>query len=107
MRHLNRTPITSTHWGSFRADIKNGKLVALNDFETDRDPSPIGQGLIDVLEGPTRVAHPSVRKSWLEHGPGSKTHMRGKEPFVEISWVCTLRLSSRVCFLEPPRSRFC
>ncbi len=86
MRHLNRTPITSAHWGSFRADIKGGKLVALNDFETDKDPSPIGQGLIDVLEGPTRVAHPSVRKSWLEDGPGSNPHMRGKEPFVEISW---------------------
>ena len=47
MTHHDRTLITSTHWGSFRADLRDGKLVGLKDFETDKDPSPIGQGLLD------------------------------------------------------------
>lgn len=86
MTHHDRTLITSTHWGSFRADLRDGKLVGLKDFETDKDPSPIGQGLLDVLEGPTRIARPAIRKSWLENGPGSNPHLRGKDPFIEVSW---------------------
>jgi biotin/methionine sulfoxide reductase len=56
-------------------------------FEQDSDPSPIGSGILDVQDGPTRIDAPMVRKSWLDGGPGSKPHLRGTDPFIEVSWT--------------------
>jgi biotin/methionine sulfoxide reductase len=79
-------PLTSTHWGTYRVEVVDGEVVRLHDFEHDPDPSPIGNGIVDVVDGPTRISGPMVRKSWLENGPGSDNHLRGKEPFVAVSW---------------------
>ena len=79
-------PLTSFHWGTYRAETRDGTLVALHPFEEDPDPSPIGQGMIGTLDAPTRITAPMVRKSWLENGPGASGALRGREDFVEVSW---------------------
>ena len=79
-------PLTSNHWGTYRAKVKNGKVEELVGWEHDKDPSPIAQGIIDVLDGPTRIDKPMVRKSWLERGPGANNNLRGVEPFIAVSW---------------------
>ena len=79
-------PLTSTHWGTYRARVSNGRVQDLIAFEHDPDPSPIGRGILDVQHGPTRIDRPMVRKSWLEHGPGAFTERRGVDPFVAINW---------------------
>ncbi len=79
-------PLTSSHWGTYRARVSNGRVQELLPFEEDPDPSPIGPGILDVQDGPTRVDAPMVRQSWLEHGPGSRTDLRGADPFVQVSW---------------------
>ena len=79
-------PLTSTHWGTYRAKVKNGKVEELLGWEHDKDPSPIGIGILDVQDGPTRIDAPMVRKSWLESGPGSHNELRGVDPFIEVSW---------------------
>ena len=79
-------PLTSSHWGTYRARVGNGRVQELLAFEHDKDPSPIGIGILDVQHGPTRVDAPMVRKSWLEGGPGTRNDLRGKDPFVEVSW---------------------
>ena len=79
-------PLTSTHWGTYRAKVKNGKVEELLGWEHDKDPSPIGPGILDVQDGPTRIDAPMVRKSWLENGPGSHNELRGVDPFIEVSW---------------------
>ena len=43
-------PLTSNHWGTYRAKVKNGKVEELIGWEQDKDPSPIAQGIIDVLD---------------------------------------------------------
>ncbi len=86
MADIEDLPLTSTHWGTYRARVSNGRVRELIGFEHDNDPSPIGPGIVDVQDGPTRVAAPMVRKSWLDNGPGSNTGNRGAEPFVEVSW---------------------
>ena len=88
----NRNLLTSTHWGTYRVDVANGRVVDLRGFEQDPDPSPIGRGIVDVLEGPTRIMAPMVRKSWLEGGPGNATEKRSLEAFVEVSWDDANRL---------------
>ena len=79
-------PLTSSHWGTYRVETENGKVRALHGFEQDDDPSPIGSGIVDVLDAPSRIRAPMIRRSWLESGPGSNNHLRGAEPFVEVSW---------------------
>ncbi|MEM7207792.1 MAG: molybdopterin guanine dinucleotide-containing S/N-oxide reductase [Pseudomonadota bacterium] len=79
-------PLTANHWGAYRVETLDGKVVALHPFEEDADPSPIGHGIVDVLDGPTRITAPMVRKSWLENGAGCDTHKRGAEPFVQVTW---------------------
>ena len=79
-------PLTSSHWGTYRAKVRDGRVKELVGWEHDNDPSPIGPGILDVQHGPTRIDAPMVRKSWLEEGPGSKNHLRGRESFIAISW---------------------
>ena len=79
-------PLTSSHWGTYRARVGNGRVQELLAFEHDKDPSPIGPGILNVQHGPTRVDAPMVRKSWLDGGPGTRNGLRGKDPFVEVSW---------------------
>ncbi len=79
-------PLTSTHWGVYRAEVRDGKLVKLLDFEDDVDPSPIGNGIVDALDAPSRITAPMVRKSWLEEGAGSRSNLCGKDAFVEVTW---------------------
>ncbi len=86
MIQKTKLPLTSTHWGTYRVRVSKGRVQELLSFEQDQDPSPIGSGIIDVHHGAMRVRAPSVRKSWLENGPGSNTDLRGTDPFIEVSW---------------------
>ena len=92
MAELGELPLTSTHWGTYRARVSNGRVQEMLPFEHDPDPSPIGPGIIDVQDGPTRVAAPMIRQSWLDGGPGTRGDLRGREPFVEVSWAEAERL---------------
>ncbi|MDA0908518.1 MAG: molybdopterin-dependent oxidoreductase, partial [Proteobacteria bacterium] len=78
--------LTSSHWGVYEFVIKNGRLSALHPFSQDPDPSPIGHSIIDLLEDRTRITAPAIRESWLDGGPGTATHKRGSDRFVEVSW---------------------
>lgn len=82
---------TLTHWGAYEIDTEDGRISAVHPFPSDPDPSPIGQSMMDH-DHPLRVRRPSVRESWLKGGPGSKTHLRGAEPFVEVDWETALDL---------------
>ncbi|MXZ81498.1 MAG: molybdopterin-dependent oxidoreductase [Gammaproteobacteria bacterium] len=79
-------PLTSSHWGTYRIETRDGRVEALHGFEQDPDVSPIGTGIIDVLDGPTRIRTPAVRKSWLDLGPGAANDRRGADPVVRITW---------------------
>jgi biotin/methionine sulfoxide reductase len=80
-------PLTSTHWGTYRVETRDGRVHALHGFEEDPDPSPIGAGIVDVLDGPTRITSPMIRESWLREGPGAATELRGSDGFVAVSWA--------------------
>ena len=79
-------PLTSSHWGTYRAKVKDGKVEELIGWENDNDPSPIGSGIVDVHNHHTRIDSPMIRKSWRDKGPGSNNNLRGTEPFIAISW---------------------
>ncbi len=86
MRKRSEWPLTSSHWGTYRANADHGEVKELLAFEEDTDPSPIGPGILNVQHGPTRIDAPMIRKSYLDGGPGSRPERRGVDPFVEVSW---------------------
>ena len=92
MNDHTHLPLTTNHWGTYRVETDGGKVTALHPFEEDVDPSPIGPGIVDVLEGPTRITRPMVRKSWLDNGPGTANDRRGHDPFVPVSWDAAEKL---------------
>ena len=86
MNRQNRSLITSAHWGTYRVEVENNRVTGLLPFEHDAEPSAIAAGIIDVLEGPTRITDPMIRRSWLEGGAGSAPEKRGEDEFVAVSW---------------------
>ncbi len=79
-------PLTSTHWGTYEVATEKGRVTGLTPFAADDDPSPIGLSLPELLDHPTRIRRPAVRRGWLDHGPGPADGARGTDPFVEIGW---------------------
>ncbi len=88
---------SASHWGPFKAVVKNGVLIGIQPL-SDIDALPtkmLIEGLISRVYHKTRVKYPMVRKSYLANPDGdSKPHLRGKEPFVRISWDEALALSA-------------
>ena len=87
-----RTAFGASHWGAFTAEAVDGRLVGVTPFARDPHPAPFIQALPDAVHAECRIARPSVRRSWLEGGPGTNTELRGAEPFVEIDWSRALDL---------------
>ena len=83
---MNAPLLTSMHWGVYEVEVEGGRIARLKPFAHDPEPSPIGHAVPAALTSPTRVMRPAVRRSYLEHGPGAATHLRGAEPFVEVPW---------------------
>jgi biotin/methionine sulfoxide reductase len=77
--------LTSTHWGAYRVEQRDGKVTALHPFEHDPDPSAIGQSIVDSLHAPCRVRRPAIRRGFLRNGSASR-ELRGRDPFVEVPW---------------------
>ena len=90
---LKVTPF-STHWGTYFAEVRDGKLEGVRDYSDDPDPAVIGPGIIDMVDHPTRISQPVVRKTFLEHGPDGDRTGRGREPFVAVSWDEALELAA-------------
>ena len=80
------TDFTASHWGVLESVRGPGGKPALRPHQDDPDPSPIGTAMLDAYQGGPRILRPAVRRSWLEHGPGTSTAQRGHEPFVQVSW---------------------
>ena len=90
----NRPIATTAHWGTYYAEVENGRLTGLRDYEKDSSPSIIGQGILEALDDKVRVRRPMVRKGFLENGKSSNRKLRGKEPFVAVSWEKALDLAA-------------
>ena len=64
--------LTSAHWGTYHAEVEDGRLKDMRPFEADLDPNEIGRGIIEVVDDKTRIIQPMVRKSWLMMVQGRK-----------------------------------
>ncbi|WP_011582921.1 MULTISPECIES: molybdopterin guanine dinucleotide-containing S/N-oxide reductase [Chelativorans] len=87
------TRYTVSHWGIYEYD-ETEEAPRLRPLRSDPDPSMIGLYQLDPKLLESRIKRPSIRRSWLQHGPGAHPELRGKEPFVEVEWELALDLIS-------------
>ncbi|NQY08429.1 MAG: molybdopterin-dependent oxidoreductase [Flavobacteriales bacterium] len=90
-----KTTLTSSHWGTYKAVVENDKVIEIKDYDQETDPSLIGKSMLSSLTAPTRITQPMVRESFLKNGAKSDTSLRGKEPFVAVTWDVALDLVSK------------
>jgi biotin/methionine sulfoxide reductase len=83
---------TAAHWGAIKAKVKDGRLVAVEPFDKDTNPSPIIESMVDGVYHETRIDRPMVRAGYLTKGIDSDRSRRGAEPFVPVSWDRALGL---------------
>ena len=82
-----------SHWGAFLAEVEDGRVVGVQPFEHDPEPSPLIEAVPAAVHSDTRVMRPMVRESWLKNkGNGDGGEGRGREPFVPASWERALDL---------------
>ncbi|TPK98521.1 Asp-tRNA(Asn)/Glu-tRNA(Gln) amidotransferase GatCAB subunit C [Mesorhizobium sp. B2-4-12] len=86
----SETLLTTMHWGTYEIRAENGRLVGVEPWSGDPDPSPIGKSMLGTVQGDLRVARPAVRRGWLEGNRSTANGRRGSEPFVEVSWETAL-----------------
>lgn len=88
---------SASHWGPFKAVVKKGVLVGVQPLE-DVDAMPttmLTRGLMSRVYSKTRVKYPMVRRSYLANPKGdTRRELRGKEPFVRVSWDEALALTA-------------
>ncbi|MCP4461117.1 MAG: molybdopterin-dependent oxidoreductase [Cytophagales bacterium] len=81
--------IHASYFGPFRPTVVDGVLTEVASIpELDDEPSEmLTTGILEKTYAKTRVNYPLVRKSYLENfGGDTKPELRGKEPFVRVSW---------------------
>lgn len=81
-----KSTLTSTHWGVYEPTLHNGRLTGMQPFARDPDPSPLARSLVDATHSNARVMRPAVRRSFLRERTGRRPDLRGRDPFVEVSW---------------------
>ena len=69
----------SSHWGAFTAEVRDGRLVGVQPFEHDGQPSPMIDAMPAVVHDEARVASPMVRQGYLRDGPSAGGEGRGTQ----------------------------
>lgn len=49
------TLLTTMHWGTYEVSAGNGRLVSVEPWSGDPDPSPIGRSMLGTVQGDLRV----------------------------------------------------
>jgi biotin/methionine sulfoxide reductase len=86
------THYTSSHWGIYEVQPQPEGPPRLAPWSGDPDPNEIGVHALAPELQRVRVTRPAVRRSWLEGGPGTAPHLRGREEFVAVDWTTALDL---------------
>jgi len=84
--------ITATHWGMIRAVVQSGRLLRVEPFEGDPHPTKMLTAFHSRIYAADRIAHPAVRKGFLDKSTRGDTTRRGADTFVRVSWDQALGL---------------
>ena len=76
-----------SHWGAFFAEVEGGRVVGVQPFEKDPDPSHLINAIPESVHSKSRIAQPMVREGWLKSATSRDTGPPPRKPvatFAEI-----------------------
>ena len=82
---MNNLNPTTSHWGTYLAETKDGELTALHPYPHDDHPSLIHKGFPSAINDDLRISKPHIRKGWLKSKDRSK-NCRGDDSFIPVPW---------------------
>ena len=82
---IRRVPHCS-HWGAYTVLVEDGRIVGVEPFPDDPDPSPIIHSVTGWADPAKRVLKPLVRREWLERREKADGAGRGRDSYVEVGW---------------------
>ena len=85
---------TSSHWGNYRIETRDGRIVEVHSYPNDLDPTPLKENLRASQDPRVRVAQPSVRAGYLADPETHTGARRGRDEFVAVSWDQALDLAA-------------
>jgi biotin/methionine sulfoxide reductase len=79
------------HWGAFTALVEGGRIVGIEPWPGDPEPSPMLAAIPDLMDPRVRIDRPHLREGWL----GSRTREgRGSDRMVPVAWDTALDLAA-------------
>ena len=84
----------ASHWGTYTVLVENGRIVGVEPFPGDPEPSDIIHSVVEWAKPENRVLQPMVREAWLSDRPAASRSRRGDDRFVTVSWDDALDLVS-------------
>ncbi|MGF6233079.1 biotin/methionine sulfoxide reductase [Inquilinus ginsengisoli] len=89
---MPRLSPSSSHYGAVMAVVEGDKMVGIQPYASDIDPSPIINSLPGMVHSNLRIPQPMVRAGWLADRHRSDGSRRGADAFVPVSWETALAL---------------
>ena len=77
---------TSTHWGNFDVETRDGRIAAIHPAGTTPSPRRSASRLLAAQDAGCRIPRPCIRAGWLKRPGRSDGGKRGVEPFVAVPW---------------------
>ena len=93
MNNSKLTP-TTTHWGTYLAETRGGKLVSMRPHSQDKNPSRISEGIPSAINDDLRIRVPHIRKGWIANKSGRQKQDRGKDAYVPLPWDEAIEIAS-------------
>ena len=97
MPSTERIPHCS-HWGAYTLLVSDGRIVGVEPFAGDPDPSPIINSVAAWADARRRVLRPMARRTWLaavragRRLTPAERELRGRDTFAPIDWEEALSL---------------
>ena len=85
---------TSTHWGNYRVEHSGDNILGIHPYDIDKEPTPIADNMLAMLDPAVRIPQPMVRDSYLKDPHNSQPHLRGIDRYVPVSWDVALDLAA-------------
>ncbi|PAF53986.1 trimethylamine N-oxide reductase I catalytic subunit [Helicobacter sp. 13S00482-2] len=92
---LNGDIITAAHWGAIKVTLKDGKIIKSQNVFKQTMANPLQNVIADLVYAKDRIKYPMVRKSYLENPDNPKTHLRGSDEWVRVSYKDAIKLISK------------
>ncbi|MEZ5653569.1 MAG: molybdopterin-dependent oxidoreductase [Burkholderiaceae bacterium] len=81
-----------SHWGAYTLLVRDGRIIGVEPFAGDPDPSEIIESVPAWGDTRRRVSRPMARRSWLAArregrvSTAAERELRGREPFEPLAW---------------------